>query len=45
VHGGNAQRAEFAVLLEDVYPAQGFGFVSVTLEVICGLEFLSVGSP
>ena len=42
---GNAQGAEFAVLLRDVYPAQGLRFVSVTFEVICGLEFLSVGSP
>lgn len=45
VHGGNAQGAKFAVLLQDVYPAQGFGSVSVTFEVSCGLEFLSVRSP
>src|SRR5580765_4089346 len=45
VQGGDAQRAKFAVLLWDVYPAKGFGSVSVTFEVICGLDFLSVGSP
>src|ERR1035441_7161816 len=45
VQGGNAQWAPFAVFLRDIDPAQGFGFVSVTFEVICGLEFLSVRSP
>jgi len=45
VQGGNAQGAKFAVLLQDVYSSEWFGPVSVTFEVICGLEFLSVGSP
>ena len=45
VQGGNAQGAKFAVFLRDIDAAQGLGSVSVTFEVICGLEFLSVRSP
>jgi hypothetical protein len=45
VHGGNAQGTEFAVCFWDIMPAQWPGSVSVTFEVDCGLEFLSVSSP
>src|SRR5512145_2799592 len=45
VQGGDVQRAKCAVLLWDVYPALGFGSVSVTFEVLCGVDFLSIGSP
>ena len=45
VQGGDAQGAKLAVFLRYIDSAQGLGFVSVTLEVICGLEFLSIRSP
>jgi len=45
VQGGDAQGAQFAVGLGDVVSAQGTGSVSVTFEVDCRLEFLSVCSP
>ena len=43
--GGNAQRAHLAVLLGDIMPAKWEGFVSVTFEVECLMEFLFIGSP
>src|SRR5437899_9612119 len=45
VHGGNAQRTEFAVAFGNVVPAQRPGSVSVTFEVDCSLDFLSISSP
>jgi hypothetical protein len=45
VQGRDAQGAKLAIFLRYIDSAQGFGFISVTSEVICGLEFLSICLP